>query len=1014
MSVNTTNYLPLGSSSLFRRGICSLAIILFCFTAVQAQTRTVSGKVSSAESGESLPGVNVIVKGTTVGTVTDVHGNYRLNVPQDSETLVFSFIGLTEQEISINGRSAIDVEMIEDARQLSEVVVQAYGASSDALNTQQTETVDAESFENFPILSPQEALQGQAAGVQSTSSSGIIGSAQSVRVRGITSFTSGNSPLYVIDGVPLNDASGTGTDAYSSGSGAAPLNPLINLNPNDIESMTVLKDAAATSLYGSRGANGVILITTKKGKAGEKTQINFDYFTGINEPTVEKEVLNFGQYAQLREDLGIDPSTFPASGTDWVDIVRQTGKLSSYSLNASGGSEKTTFYIGGTYFTSESYVIGNEVDKLNGRLNLTHQATDFLKIGANFATSNLKNDRISADNSTYSPWTLQYLNTPFANAYDAEGNLQQAGFNNPLLLEDGAFRFDLTSRRNTGNAYAEFAILEGLTFKTDWGMDYVQMEEEVREADVLTPGGYGSKEIVQDSKWLTTNTLNYIKPIGMHTINVLLGQSYEESIRDNILVEANGFISDDLPNTGSGSEPVTASSTGTGWAISSLFARLNYNFADRYILEGNFRRDGSSRFGADKRYGNFGAVSASWLISEEGFFPQNDVVNFLKLSSSYGSSGNDRIDNFGALGLYGAVNYNGLPGLYYSQPANPILTWETTNQFDVNVNAHFLDSRIRVDASYWNKSTEGILLDVPLPYTTGFPSRTQNFGEMENRGIDLSISGDILNKNDLRWTAVFNVGLLHNEVTGLPETAQVDPEGNLYVPIASFTDEARATQGKSANEFYLKEYIGINPQTGDAEWVGEDGNPTTDYNAAPYMYAGSALPKATGGFTNNISYKGLSLNVFFNFVRGGKVYLADNEFAENIASSGAFNNTTRVLDSWTSDNTNAFAPAYSSATMSFWDNESTRHLFDADYIRLKNITLSYQLPTSLLENTNILRAARVYVMGQNLATFASDVHDNGSDPEVNNSGTTAGSMSGESFFTSPNAKQITVGVSLGF
>ncbi len=979
-----------------------------------AQEQSISGNITSTEDGSPLPGVNVIVKGTTIGTVTDIDGNYRLNVPTNAEVLTFSFIGFTEQDVSIGDRSVINVEMAADVRQLSEVIVQAYGVTSDALNTQQIETVDADAFENFPILSPQEALQGQAAGVQSTSSSGIIGSAQTVRVRGITSFTSGNSPLYVIDGVPLNDASGTGTDAYSSASGATPLNPLINLNPNDIESMTVLKDAAATSLYGSRGANGVILITTKQGKIGEKTQINFDYFTGINEPTVEKEVLNFEQYSQLRAALGADTSEFPESGTDWVDIVRQTGRLSSYSVNASGGSEKTTFYVGGTYFTSESYVIGNEIEKLNGRLNLTHQATDFLKLGVNFAASTLKNDRISADNSTYSPWTLQYLNTPFANAYDDDGNLQQAGFNNPLLLEEGAYRFDLTSRRNTGNAYAELALLDGLTFKTDWGMDYIQMEEETREADVLTPNGYGAKEIVQDSKWLTTNTLNYVKPFGIHTISVLLGQSYEQATRDDILVEANGFISDDLPNTESGSEPVTASNTGTGWAISSLFARLNYNFDDRYIIEGTFRRDGSSRFGADKRYGNFGAVSASWLISEEGFFPENNVVNFLKLSSSYGSSGNDRISNFGSLGLYGGVNYNGLPGLYYSQPPNDVLTWETTYQFDVNVNAHFFNSRLRVDASYWNKDTEGILLDVPLPYTTGFPDRTQNFGEMTNRGIDLSVSGDILDQNDFKWTVMFNVGFLHNEVTALPETAQLDLDSVRYVPIASFTDEARATQGKSANEFVLKEYLGINPQTGDAEWVGEDGNPTTDYRAAPFLYAGSALPRATGGFTNTISYKGLSLNVFFNFVSGGKVYIADNEFSENIASSVAFNNTVRVLDAWEADNTDAIAPAYSSSTLSFWDNESTRHLFDADYIRLKNITLAYQLPASLLEKTNIIRAARVYVMGQNLATFASDVHDNGSDPEVNNSGTTAGSMSGESFFTSPNPKQITFGVSLGF
>jgi len=975
------------------------------------QSRTVSGTVSSGVDGEQLPGVSVLIKGTPLGTATGIDGKYSLKVPEGSNTLVFSFMGMVSQEVEIGGRSVVDVTMEVDAKQLTEVVVQAYGLRSEKLNTQQIETVDAKAFENFPVVSPQEALQGQAAGVQATSSSGLIGSSQVVRVRGITSFTSGNSPLFVIDGVPLNDASGT-TDSYSSGSGGTPLNPLMDLNPNDIESMTILKDASATALYGSRGANGVVLITTKRGKLGEKTQVNFDYYTGINKASVEKEVLNFDQYSDLREALGADPSTFPVSGTNWRDLVRQTGVLNSYSLNASGGSDKTTFYVGGTYFNSESYVIGNEMDKLNGRLNLTHEVSDKLRLGANFSTSSLVNDRIGAENNTYSPWTVSYLNTPFAQAYDAEGNLQQAGFNNPLLL-DRDIRYELTSRRNTGNAFAEFDVFEGLSFRTDWGMDYVQVEEEYREGEVITPGGYGYKQIIQDSKWLTTNTLNYIKPFGEHTIDVLLGQSFETSVRDEILTEANGYISDDLPNTGSGSDPVTASNIGTEWAIASFFGKANYNYANKYVIEGSVRRDGSSRFGEDKRYGVFGAISGSWIISSEDFFPSVSAVDFLKLSSSYGTSGNDRISNFGALGLYSGVNYNGRPGLYYYQPSNPNLTWETTRQFDVNINGELFSNRLRFDFSYWNKNTEGILLDVPLPYTTGFPSRTQNYGEMKNNGVDVTLSGDIFANSDFRWTASFNVGFLNNEVTQLPESAQKDPEGNLYVPIGSFTDEARATVGKTANEFYLKEYLGINPETGDAEWLGEDGNPTTDYAAAPYVYAGSALPNATGGLTNMFSYKGISLRVFFNFVSGGHVYLADNEFSENIAASGAFNNTTRVLDSWTTENRDAFAPAYSSPTMSFWDNESTRHLFDASYIRLKNITLSYQFPTALLQRTKAVRSARIYVMGQNLATFASDAFDNGSDPEVNTSGTEAGYMAGESFFTSPNPKQVTFGISLG-
>ncbi|WKN29668.1 TonB-dependent receptor [Porifericola rhodea] len=1016
MRVNFTNCLSLGRAAWVKLGLSSLMIVLFCFTSVQAQNRTVSGKVTSAESGESLPGVNVIVKGTTVGTVTDIDGNYKLNVPQDASTLVFSFIGLAEREVAIGDRSSINIEMNEDAQQLSEVVVQAYGAKSEKLNVQQIETVNADNFRDFPVVSPQELLQGQASGIQVTGSSGVIGTSQNVRIRGVASINAGTQPLYVLDGVPLNDASG-GAEGYSDEAGGSALNPIFNLNPNDIESMTVLKDASATALYGSRGANGVVLITTKKGSAGQKTQFSFDYFTGWSEPTVLKDVLSADEWRQFRSDYltargtPTEPSSLPQTGYNWLDGVTQTGRTNSYSLSARGGTDKTTFYVGGTYFNSSSYQIGNDVDKINGRLNLTHEATDKVRFGLNLGLSSLTNDRFFQENSTGSPLTVGYLQLPYLEPYDADGNFQDVGFDNPLASQ-ALNTFEFVSQRTTGNVYAEFEPIERLILRTDWGIDNVLTETKTRTVDLFLSGGSAGREIIQDDKWVSTNTASYSFDLEDNMFTVLGGFSYETSVRDDIEVGSQGFISDALPNVVSGATPTTTEATGTEWSLYSLFGRLNYNYSNRYILEGNIRRDGSSRFGANNRYGVFWAVSGGWLISEESFFPENSAVNFLKLTSSYGISGNDRIDNFASLGLYGAGrDYNGYPGLEAAQPANPDLTWEETSQLDVSLSAHFLDSRLRLDASWYNKVTTDLLLDVPILTTTGFTSRTENAGELLNRGIDINLAADIIEGPDFRWTAQANIGFLHNEVLELPG-ASVDPFGNQFVSQAAFGSQ-RAVVGSNVNEFFIIRYNGINPQTGDPEWLNRDGEPTNSPTSDDRVYVGSALPSFSGGITNAFQYKGLELRIFANFVSGSKSYVSDNEFSYNIAASGAFNMSGDVLDYWTTVGENATVPALRSDYIADFNRESTLHLFDASYLRIKNIRLSYNIPNNLLESSNFFDRAVVYVQAQNAFTLFSDLKEAGIDPEVNNGGTDT-SAQGETFFTSPQARTITVGVSLGF
>lgn len=993
-----------------RTELCAFVLCCLCSFllggAVYAQS-TVSGKVTSMESGEALPGVNVIVKGTTVGTVTDIEGNYNLSVPADDAVLQFSFIGYITEEEPINGRATIDLAMAPDLQQLSEVVVVGYGTQSEKLGLQSVSEVNSEEFANQPVISPQELIQGRAAGVQVVSSSGVLGSRSNLRIRGASSMGAGNQPLYVVDGVPLNDGE------YSNDLGAVSLNPLQSINPNDIESISILKDASAVAIYGSRGANGVVIINTKQGSASGRTNINLDYYTGFSGPTNNFDMMNADQYRQFRADYNLaqgsdtntSPSDFPQGSFDWPAAVLRTGRTNNYALSASGGSESTTFYIGGTYFNQEGFTIGNEVDKLNGRFNLNHNMSDKLRFGFNLGLSALNNDRISSDNSTFAPLTSAYLQPPYVEPYNEDGTYANTGFiANVLAIEDLSIR-ELITRRTTGNLYAEYDIIENLTLRTDFGADLIQTEETIRDPEIVSPGGYGYKRIVQDNKWLNTTTLNFDRTLEDHYVELLLGGSFETSTRNSIAVEGSGFVSDQLPNVASAATPTLTSAEATTWALISQFARGNYRFRDRYLLEASIRRDGSSRFGTDNKFGIFWAVSGGWILSDESFMDGATFVDNLKLTASYGTSGNDRLGNFASFGLYEAgtlSDYAGIPGIRPTQPANPQLQWEETKQLDVGVSSSFFGDRLGFDFNYYIKTTEGLLLEVPLPYTTGFSNINRNVGTLENRGFDLLISGDIIRNADFQWTTSLNLGYLQNKALSLPENK--DDEGRDFV---LGTDAQRAIEGYSINTFYLIRYNGVNPQTGDAEWLKKNGEVTTNPTADDRVIVGSAIPDFTGGFTNTFRYKGFDLNVLFSFVSGNKVFRAGRRFTENAASS--FNKSTKLLNYWEQSGDDAFFPALSSPTAGIFAQNSTLQLEDGDFIRLRNASLGYTLPSSLLSGTNFLRSARIYVMGQNLLTFAkSDL-----EPEIN--GTADENLQqGESFFTPPQARTITFGVSIGF
>jgi TonB-linked SusC/RagA family outer membrane protein len=982
--------------------------LLFSATAI-AQTRIITGVVKNAE-GKPLADASVVVSGSSVGTTTNAEGAFSLSVDANAKTLSISSVGMAPQTVSIINSTNVSVVLMAENKSLQEVVVVGYGTQKERVKTQSVSTIKADAFQNQPIISATQVLQGQAAGVQMTNSSGVLGGQSNIRIRGAASLAGNGQPLFVIDGVPLND------DLLSSVQGGGTgLNPLVDINPNDIESISVLKDAAAVSIYGSRGANGVVLVKTKRGRTNQKTKINLDVFTGMSSPTNLIEMMNADQYKNYEKEFraarGLAPVVRPDGGFDWIDAVVQNGQSRSINLSATGGSEKTRFFVGGTYLSEDAYTIGNDLNRLSGRLNFDHDVNSNVKFGANFNISNSRSDRIGVENNTNAPLTSAYLQLPYVQPRDADGKFVNTGFISNVLAIEALNINDFLSRRYYGNIFTEIKIFNDFKFRSDWGIDIVNVEERSRTNSLLNPAGAASRFITQNQKWLTTNTLNYEKNLGSkHYIGALLGQAFETTQFDDITVSATGFASDQLPNVASGSTPTTTTATRSAWALESFFTRLNYRYNDRYLLELTVRSDGSSRFGTNNKYGNFWAVSGGWIVSDENFFKNINAINFLKLSASYGTAGNDRIGNFPYQALYSggvAGDYNGQAGLIPTQTPNPDLQWEESGQLDLGFSMSLLKSRINLEMNVFRKKTTNALVAFPLPFTTGFTSQNRNVGQIENKGIDILLNTVNIRKRDFEWNTSFNIGFLKNTVLSLPENK--DPEGRNF--LAGSTSQ-RAIVGESLNTFYLIRYLGVNPTTGDAEWLDRNGKPTTTPIANDRVVAGSAIPKFTGGITNTFKYNGFELSAFFNFSYGNKVLIDGLRFMENLNSAAGFNKSVDVLDYWKKPGDVTFAPNLASATALTYNQLSTLQLQDGSYLRLKTLSLGYNLPKSLLSKIKAIQNARFYVLGQNLWTLQNK-NFRGPDPEVSANGG-SNLVQGESFFALPQARTMTLGFNLTF
>jgi TonB-linked SusC/RagA family outer membrane protein len=1015
-------------------------LMLFVLGTTLAQ-RTISGTVTDAD-GEALIGASVLAKGTTSGTVTDIDGTYRLNVPEGVTALVFSYTGFRTQEIALGTSNVIDVTLEEAVEQLNEVVVVGYGTQIKSTVTGNIAKVGSEQLENTPVTSLEQNLQGKSAGVFIESVNGKPGAQMRVRIRGSASITASNQPLYVIDGIPV-------TTESQNVSGAA-LNPLADLNFNDIESVEILKDASAAAIYGSRAANGVVLITTKQGKKG-KTKVEAGYQFGFSNPTGRREFLNAEEYVELFTEAAVNldelegntpdgfnwrdwvedrfdryagPSDWRTNETDidWQDEAFRKDALSRQAnLNFSGGDDKTRFYVGLGWSDQQGILVGNGFNRLSGRLNLDHNITEKLTVGLNMSLSRTFTDQVANDNAFSTPLQLiaqapitpprnplnETYTSPFGGRTFQPGELFDRPINvyyNGLIDTEEAQR-EVTTYRNIANGYVRYELAPGLRINAEAAIDLYNVRDDafwgVKTFSGQATNGFGSSNTSQILNVNTKAYANYITTFNdVHNLDLVAGIEYQKSTREFTGVDGQEFPVDDLKTLASAADITFGTSTLTEFSFASYFLRANYNFDRKYLFSVSARVDGSSRFGENNRYGVFPAVSAGWVLSEEDFLAGNSTISFLKLRASWGQTGNAAIGNFPSLGLFGAEGYNGTPGLQPTQIPNPDLTWESVTQIDIGIDFGFIDNRINGEIDYYVKETDDMLLNVPVPATAGFTSQTRNIGAIENRGVEF-----VLNTNNLvgefKWNTSLNLALNKNEVTRLAEGQDMIDGGTNIVKI-----------GEPLGVFWGREYAGVDPANGDALWYinGENtGRETTNsFAEANDVVIGDPNPDVIGGVTNDFSYKGFSLSVQFRGVFGNQLF---NNAGYFMSTQGAWfdNQTKDQLNRWQQPGDITDVPKAIFLGGNGDQRRQSRYIREGSFVRLQNVTFGYEFPRSVLQNIGLSRL-RLYVTGQNLATFT---EYDGWDPEVSADYSVSNITFGQDFYAAPQPKTIVFGINIG-
>ncbi|MBC9796148.1 TonB-dependent receptor [Sinomicrobium weinanense] len=973
---------------------------------------TITGTVLD-DTGVPLPGVNIIVRGTASGTQTDFDGNFTIRASK-GDVLELSYIGFKKEQITINGdKTEFTITLISEADQLSEVIVVAYDKQSKASYTGAAVDVDISKVEESPLPSFQESLQGNVAGVQMTTQSGQPGSAPNIRIRGIGSINAGSDPLYVVDGIPV--VSGEITQLANSS------NTIAGINPKDIASITVLKDASATSIYGSRGANGVILITTKKGRSG-KTRFDFSTQYGIssmilpdrNRPLNTAQLsellvegrMNTGETRQEAEDYifsRIDKNV----DTDWVDVITRNGQYHQYNLSASGGSEKTNFYASMGMFDQEGVIIGIDYKKLNAKINVSHQATDKLTIdfgvSANYQKLHTNSDAGSAAN----PVRALMRVVPWEPVYNEDGS-----YNTDILLTYNPVGLVNENIRETkiygilGNLGLTYNFNDNLSFETKGNIDFNLADEFQYDNPYFGAGrNDGGRGRAYDNKILNYNITNLLKYRWQvnenHNLNFILGQEAQKITRNSVYAYASNYGAPGLTSLDNASVYQDANSFKTASSIASYFFNVNYMYKNKYIFNITARRDGSSRFGSDVRYANFGSVGLAWNISSEGFMENVHFIDRLKLRSSYGINGNQEIGNFASRGLYETgEDYDSQPGYAYSQLSNPRLTWEKNKPFNVGLDFS-LFNRIDGTVEYYTRTTTDLLFEVPISATNGLTNYLANIGEMKNSGWEISLNTvNIKNPEGFGWTTGLNFTSNTNEITKLRDNSPI--VDNQYI----------REVGDDFYTFYMPGYAGVDPATGNALWYvdGTKTDTTNEYSEADPFKQGSALPKFYAGLSNNFTYKNFSFSFLLYLNYGNKIYDYWGRYTNSDGSArlnDRGNMTQNIYENrWRQpgDITDVPKVVWGNPQSGRSSQHSTRFLYDGTYLRLRDVTLAYSLPESVTETLSI-NNLRFYIKATNMLTWVKDDKIE-MDPEVG--------IDGRADLTIPISRQFLFGVDFSF
>jgi TonB-linked SusC/RagA family outer membrane protein len=949
-------------------------LVLFAFLVsgsvmLYSQGVQITGTVTDAENGEALPGVSVVVKGTTIGTVTDFEGNYSISVPSSDDLLVLSFVGMETQTIAVGNSTTIDVLMTVDAIKMDEVVVIGYGTSTREANTGAVTILGEETLQDIPELSFDKMLAGKAAGVQVTSTSGQPGASSQIRIRGTSSLNAGNEPLYVVDGIPIMQ----GNQTYFTNTG----NALAMINPSDIESITILKDAAASSVYGSRAANGVILITTKSGKQGKST-VNLRATYGVtslandnNFRTMNgQELVGFMQDAS--RNAGHDPLD-PSSGTyyvpnslldqeltNWMDLMTRYGSIQEYELGVTGGNEKTSHYTSALYSNTDGVFYGVDYKKYQLRSNITHRVSDKLKIGVRFNAFRSEANDVPMQNLYYAnpmwgglnilPWTAP-INEDGTWSTDIPENLNI----NPRATAFYEDQWEIQNRLSA-NAFIEWEPIPGLKFKTNDAIEYTDGEGR-RYWNPYTNFDVPTLQVSRTkySQVTSSNTVSYNKYINNHDISVLGGAEILSYLRNEYYIYSPTVDpSIPFPNTGVSDED-RGDYFETKYTMASFFGILDYNYASKYYVRASFRTDGSSRFGENNRWGNFYSFGASWNLHNEAFMESVGSINLLKLRASYGVNGNDRIGNYEHWGIYGPSQYNGVGGMIPTQPANPDLTWETNTSYNIGLDFGFM-KRFSGSIEYYYRQTTDMLLDVPLSRTSGFQDLRQNIGTLDNQGVEALLNIDILT-GSVQWNASFNIAANRSKIIDLGDEEQIIVSSIIY------------KEGEPLYSYYLYQYAGVNPVNGLALWKNDDGEISENFSDATKKIYGSPEPAFIGGFSTDVSWEGISLSASFEFKTGNDVLLKENRYINSDGYNWWNNQAYTNLDYWKQpgDITNNPKPIANNTT-----NSSTFHnprwMMDGSFLRVKNLTLSYTLPANITRKAKI-ESLRIYGSAVNLWTF---------------------------------------------